>query len=64
VVKASDETHAERLARLEADGRIDPKCAGCREWYERDAYPYVPSHNASKSCESGKRNHCTCDRCW
>lgn len=58
------ETHAERLARLEKLGLIDPNCCGCREWYEKDKYPFVPSHNASPRCQSGKRNHCSCDTCW
>jgi hypothetical protein len=25
---------------------------------------FGPSHDASPSCESGKRPHCTCDRCF
>lgn len=25
---------------------------------------YYPDHFASKSCESGGHNHCTCDRCF
>jgi hypothetical protein len=25
---------------------------------------HFPPHNASLLCESGKRNHCTCDVCW
>lgn len=24
----------------------------------------MPSHTASSHCESGKRNHCTCDACF
>lgn len=24
----------------------------------------MPSHDASPRCESGKRNHCTCDTCF
>jgi len=23
-----------------------------------------PSHNASRRCESGRRDHCTCDTCF
>ena len=23
-----------------------------------------PAHDAYHGCESGKRNHCTCDMCW
>lgn len=26
--------------------------------------PGTPPHNASSGCESGKRNHCTCDVCY
>lgn len=26
--------------------------------------PMMPCHVASKNCESGKRNHCTCDTCY
>lgn len=26
--------------------------------------PHSPSHDASEWCESGKRTHCTCDRCF
>lgn len=25
---------------------------------------FGPYHNASKYCESGKYNHCTCDTCF
>jgi hypothetical protein len=25
---------------------------------------HFPPHDASDMCESGKRNHCTCDMCW
>lgn len=31
---------------------------------ERYAKTGGPSHNPSPFCESGKRPHCTCDRCW
>lgn len=24
----------------------------------------MPSHTASTRCESGRRSHCTCDRCY
>jgi hypothetical protein len=26
--------------------------------------PMMPPHNASPNCESGRRNHCTCDVCF
>ncbi len=25
---------------------------------------FYPDHTASSSCESGKRDHCTCDKCF
>jgi hypothetical protein len=25
---------------------------------------YHPRHNAKDTCQSGKRNHCTCDTCY
>jgi hypothetical protein len=25
---------------------------------------FAPQHDASSSCESGSRKHCTCDRCF
>lgn len=25
---------------------------------------FFPHHNASASCRSGRRNHCTCDTCF
>jgi hypothetical protein len=61
-----NETKEQRLARLESAGVIDRECAGCSEWYELpvNAFPFAPSHKASKFCESGKRPHCTCDACF
>lgn len=35
-------------------------CAYCAKY----SGGMMPSHNASSMCESGKRNHCTCDRCF
>lgn len=35
-------------------------CKTCQE-YKREIYP---NHFASSNCESGKRNHCTCDTCF
>ncbi len=25
---------------------------------------FHPSHDATNGCESGKHNHCTCDKCF
>lgn len=60
------ETREEQVARWERDGLLDPTCAGCQEFY-RSAMPtstFAPSHKASDGCQSGKRHHCTCDRCF
>ena len=26
--------------------------------------PAMPSHTAKERCQSGRRNHCTCDTCY
>lgn len=62
------ETREEQIKRWEAEGRLDPGCWGCKEWfYSSDQPPsdvFAPRHNASGGCESGKRPHCTCDTCF
>lgn len=35
-------------------------CKACQE----NKGKFYPHHFASNSCESGKRNHCTCDICF
>jgi hypothetical protein len=40
---------------------IKGMCAYCDE--HRDDQ-MMPPHDASPRCESGKRNHCTCDVCF
>jgi len=37
------------------------KCSYCDE-HRGDGM--MPPHAASANCESGKRNHCTCDVCF
>jgi hypothetical protein len=37
-----------------------PGCAFCERFKGR----MHPSHDASDRCESGKREHCTCDECF
>lgn len=27
-------------------------------------FPFMPSHDASRHCESGRHTHCTCDTCF
>ena len=42
--------------------RLKPgQCKTCDECRND---PMMPSHTASQFCESGKRNHCTCDFCY
>ena len=36
-------------------------CAYCAEHKPSD---FFPAHDASNNCESGKRDHCTCDTCF
>lgn len=60
------ETQEQMVERWEAEGWLDPKCEECREFYTA-AMPtrvFAPHHRASAACESGKRPHCTCDRCF
>lgn len=59
------ESREQKIARLEASGDLDPGCHGCREFYAHPTLtPFAPPHKASRSCESGKRAHCTCDSCF
>ena len=65
MVTTITETREQKIARLEAQGRLDPNCAGCKEFYEHpNVDPFAPNHKASDYCESGKRPHCTCDICF
>lgn len=38
-------------------------CGYCDGEKERDSW-FFPNHFASSRCQSGKRNHCTCDTCF
>jgi len=40
--------------------------AGCKlcDDLRTESEPYHPPHDASKRCESGGHNHCTCSRCF
>lgn len=50
---------------LTADGDViwDPSCRTCTE-SNPFGIAFVPSHRASSRCQSGGRNHCTCDSCF
>ncbi len=37
---------------------------GCPTCAELARGSFGPPHDASPRCESGKRNHCTCDICF
>lgn len=53
------------IARMEAEGRLDPDCDGCRKFYDHPRLdPFAPRHKASSRCQSGGRPHCTCDICF
>lgn len=42
--------------------RMPPgQCVYCDMWGDDQM---MPRHTASARCESGKRNHCTCDTCF
>lgn len=65
VEKSRETIKRERLARMEEMGHLDPRCSKCREFYDHpDGMPFAPDHKPSDACESGKRPHCTCDRCF
>ncbi len=38
-------------------------CSYCDREKERGSW-FFPDHFAMNSCQSGKRNHCTCDGCF
>ncbi len=40
------------------------ECAACGSICKSCAEGWLPSHEASKGCQSGKRPHCTCDTCF
>jgi len=57
----------EQIQRWEDEGWLVPGCAGCQEYYNSTSRPvdvFAPGHKGSANCESGKRPHCTCDRCF
>jgi hypothetical protein len=41
--------------------RLYADCQYCQD-HKNDSM--MPPHKASDHCESGKRNHCTCDICY
>lgn len=45
---------------------IVPGCAACREFYDAKSPVdvFAPRHTASTRCQSGRRDHCTCDTCF
>jgi hypothetical protein len=50
-----------RVQRLIERGTWDPDCAYCQQHVPGSM---MPSHTASPRCQSGSRNHCTCDTCF
>lgn len=44
--------------------KADPgECAYCDSLRERGE-SFHPPHDVSSNCESGRRDHCSCDRCF
>lgn len=63
--ESREEKKLKRIVRMEVMGALDRTCSRCREFYDHpDGTPFAPDHKASDHCESGKRPHCTCDRCF
>jgi hypothetical protein len=62
------ETPEERIARLVKIGVLVSGCPRCEsdiaEIRKTGVLPMGPAHQASPSCASGKRPHCTCDTCF
>jgi hypothetical protein len=52
-----DALHRERAI---AAGTIAEGCTYCEQHWPG----MMPSHTASPRCQSGRRNHCTCDTCF
>ena len=40
------------------------ECAYCDRERAQPGQSPMPPHDASRFCESGKHNHCTCDTCF
>lgn len=57
---------SEVITRMMSRGDLDPDCPGCQSRYaaEDPTMVFAPHHKASDRCQSGKRNHCTCDTCF
>lgn len=58
-------TGADRVRRRQADGGpyYHPTCGFCQE-QQAAGVTFFPSHFAMDGCQSGQRNHCTCDLCF
>lgn len=72
-IEALVHVRAREIARLEALGQIDPKCLTCQhelypfyreQWTPGASDPFVPPHQASERCRSGKHPHCSCSACF
>ncbi len=56
-IPATKEVPPYRIPRKYVDG-----CKFCEEIKANDGFG--PYHDAGNGCESGKRDHCTCDSCF
>lgn len=56
----SDAQRIERESKNQSRQLEENNCGYCRD----NKGKMHPPHNASSHCESGKKNHCSCDRCF
>lgn len=63
IVDVKQKIKAALQAELDAGKAPLGECTYC-DSLRAQGETFHPSHNASPRCESGKRNHCTCDTCF
>lgn len=65
-MKFVEESKADMIKRWESEGRLDPNCPSCKEFYTaaKPTSVFAPNHKPSDRCESGKHPHCSCDTCF
>lgn len=57
-----DKRNALKRAQGQPRRRTIESCQSCIDYAART--DHFPWHDASSGCESGKREHCTCDICF
>lgn len=56
-----DRVNAALQAKYPVRRQRDETCPTCARYQPGEMYP---PHDASRRCELGQRNHCTCDVCF